>query len=157
MSAVGMRERFVATASEMLETDASAALVLADLDGVVVPDRVEAVFRAGGQAPVPLGAVTTAMLGWHVVIGLGEALITALVVSSVVATPVSPGASTASSANRLLPRAAQAIAMANAITITGSGSPTATTTRARPPRPAGTASTAADSRSSSRPLSSSPA
>ncbi len=43
-------------------------------------------FALGGQAPVPLGAVTTAMLGWHVVIGLGEALITALAVSSVVAT-----------------------------------------------------------------------
>ena len=33
----------------------------------------------------PLGAVLTAMLGWHIVIGLGEALITALVVGSVVA------------------------------------------------------------------------
>ena len=42
-------------------------------------------FAAGGQAPVPLGAVTTAMLGWHVLIGIGEALITMLVVSSVVA------------------------------------------------------------------------
>jgi len=43
-------------------------------------------FAVGGQAPVPLGAVTTAMLGWHVLIGIGEALITGLVVSSVVAT-----------------------------------------------------------------------
>ncbi len=43
-------------------------------------------FAIGGQAPVPLGAVTTAMLGWHVLIGIGEALITALAVSSVVAT-----------------------------------------------------------------------
>lgn len=43
-------------------------------------------FALGGQAPVPLGAVTTAMLGWHVPIGLGEALITALAVTSVVAT-----------------------------------------------------------------------
>ena len=43
-------------------------------------------FAIGGQAPVPLGAVTTAMLGWHVVIGIGEALITGLAVSSVVAT-----------------------------------------------------------------------
>lgn len=42
-------------------------------------------FAVGGQAPVSLDAVLTAMLGWHVVIGLGEALITALVVSSVVA------------------------------------------------------------------------
>ena len=43
-------------------------------------------FAVGGQAPVPLDAVVTAMLGWHVVIGIGEALITALAVSSVVAT-----------------------------------------------------------------------
>ena len=42
-------------------------------------------FAVGGQAPVSLGAVTTAMVGWHLVIGIGEAAITALVVSSVVA------------------------------------------------------------------------
>ena len=40
----------------------------------------------GGQAPVSLDAVLTAMVGWHVLIGLGEALITTLVVGSVVAT-----------------------------------------------------------------------
>ena len=43
-------------------------------------------FAVGGQAPVSLGAVATAMLGWHVLIGIGEAVITGLVVSSVVAT-----------------------------------------------------------------------
>ncbi len=43
-------------------------------------------FALGGQVPVPLDSVLTAMLGWHVLIGLGEALITAAVVSSVVAT-----------------------------------------------------------------------
>ena len=32
-----------------------------------------------------LGAVTTAMVGWHLVIGLGEAAITGVVVSSVLA------------------------------------------------------------------------
>jgi cobalt/nickel transport system permease protein len=42
-------------------------------------------FALGGQAPVPLDSVLTAMLGWHVLIGLGEAMITALVISSVVA------------------------------------------------------------------------
>jgi cobalt/nickel transport system permease protein len=42
-------------------------------------------FAVGGQAPVSLGAVITAMLGWHVLIGIGEALITAVVVSSVLA------------------------------------------------------------------------
>jgi cobalt/nickel transport system permease protein len=42
-------------------------------------------FAVGGLAPVPLDSVLTAMLGWHAVIGTGEALITAVVVSSVVA------------------------------------------------------------------------
>lgn len=43
-------------------------------------------FALSGVADVPTGTVLTAMLGWHTVIGLGEAAITALVVSSVVAT-----------------------------------------------------------------------
>ncbi len=42
-------------------------------------------FALGGQAPVDLGAVATAMLGWHTLIGVGEAVVTGLVVSSVVA------------------------------------------------------------------------
>jgi cobalt/nickel transport system permease protein len=43
-------------------------------------------FAVGGNVPVDLGAVTTAMLGWHTVIGIGEAVVTGLVVASVVAT-----------------------------------------------------------------------
>ena len=42
-------------------------------------------FAIGGQVPVPLGAVAAAMFGWHVLIGIGEGLITALVVASVMA------------------------------------------------------------------------
>lgn len=42
-------------------------------------------FTVGGTAPVDTGTVLTAMLGWHTVIGLGEAAITGLVVGSVVA------------------------------------------------------------------------
>jgi cobalt/nickel transport system permease protein len=42
-------------------------------------------FAVGGTAPVDLGTLLTAMLGWHLVIGVGEALITGLVVASVVA------------------------------------------------------------------------
>lgn len=42
-------------------------------------------FAVGGQAPVDTGDVLTAMVGWHTVIGLGEAAITGLVVSAVVA------------------------------------------------------------------------
>ena len=42
-------------------------------------------YAIGGQAPIPLGSLATAMLGWHTVIGLGEALISFLAVSSIVA------------------------------------------------------------------------
>ena len=42
-------------------------------------------FAVGGTADVPVDTVLTAMLGWHTVIGLGEAAITALVVGAVVA------------------------------------------------------------------------
>jgi cobalt/nickel transport system permease protein len=43
-------------------------------------------FAVGGTAPVDLGAVATTMMGWHTLIGLGEAAVTGLVVASVVAT-----------------------------------------------------------------------
>ena len=42
-------------------------------------------YAVGGQAPVPLDALTATMLGVHLVIGVGEAAITFLVVGSVVA------------------------------------------------------------------------
>ena len=42
-------------------------------------------YALGGTTDVPLGAVTTAMVGVHVLIGLGEAAITALTVGSIVA------------------------------------------------------------------------
>jgi cobalt/nickel transport system permease protein len=41
-------------------------------------------FAVGGTAPVDSGKVIVAMVSWHVVIGIGEALITGLVVASVV-------------------------------------------------------------------------
>ena len=41
-------------------------------------------FAVGGTAPVATDKVLTAMLSWHTVIGVGEAVITALVVASVV-------------------------------------------------------------------------
>jgi cobalt/nickel transport system permease protein len=42
-------------------------------------------YAMGGQAPIPLDTLTVAMLGWHSLIGIGEAIITGLVVGSVVA------------------------------------------------------------------------
>ena len=43
-------------------------------------------FAVGGNVPVDLGAVVATMLGWHTLIGIGEAVITGLVVASVVGT-----------------------------------------------------------------------
>ena len=43
-------------------------------------------FALGGVADIPVAAVGTAMVGWHSLIGIGEAVITGLVVSAVVAT-----------------------------------------------------------------------
>ncbi|GAB2674909.1 energy-coupling factor ABC transporter permease [Thalassiella azotivora] len=45
-----------------------------------------ALYAVGGAVPIPLERLTAAMLGWHAVIGVGEALITAAVVGAVVAT-----------------------------------------------------------------------
>lgn len=42
-------------------------------------------YEVGGTADIPFGTLMTAMLGWHVLIGVGEAVITALTVSSVLA------------------------------------------------------------------------
>jgi cobalt/nickel transport system permease protein len=42
-------------------------------------------YAIGGQAPVPLGTLATAMVGVHVLIGIGEAVITFLAVGSIVA------------------------------------------------------------------------
>ena len=42
-------------------------------------------YAIGGLASIPVDALLTTMIGWHVLIGLGEAFITTLVVSSVVA------------------------------------------------------------------------
>jgi cobalt/nickel transport system permease protein len=42
-------------------------------------------YAIGGQADIPLGTLATAMLGWHLLIGIGEAVITGLAVGSIVA------------------------------------------------------------------------
>ena len=43
-------------------------------------------YVVGGAVPIDLGALTAAMVGWHTLIGVGEALITGAVVGAVVAT-----------------------------------------------------------------------
>ncbi len=42
-------------------------------------------YALGGAAPIPLDRLAAAMVGWHVLIGLGEAVITFLAVTSIVA------------------------------------------------------------------------
>lgn len=42
-------------------------------------------YAVGGTAPVPLGALSVAMLGWHALIAVGEGALTGLVVGSVLA------------------------------------------------------------------------
>ena len=42
-------------------------------------------YGVGGTAPIALDTLLTAMLGWHTLIGIGEAVITGLVVGSVIA------------------------------------------------------------------------
>ena len=45
-----------------------------------------ALYAVGGRAPIPLGELVTAMVGWHTVIGIGEGIITLLAVGSIIAT-----------------------------------------------------------------------
>jgi cobalt/nickel transport system permease protein len=44
-----------------------------------------ALYAVGGAAPVPLADLTAAMLGWHTLIGIGEAVITGSVIGGIVA------------------------------------------------------------------------
>jgi cobalt/nickel transport system permease protein len=43
-------------------------------------------YAVGGAVDIPLGRLATAMVGWHVLVGIGEAVITGAVLSAVVAT-----------------------------------------------------------------------
>lgn len=62
-----------------------AAAVAAFVSVPVTALAFTGLYAVGGQAPIPLDSLATAMLGWHSVIGLGEAAITGLAVSAVVA------------------------------------------------------------------------
>ena len=63
-----------------------AAAVGAFLSVPVAALTFAALFALGGNADVPFTTVASAMVGVHVVIGIGEAVITALAVSSIVLT-----------------------------------------------------------------------
>jgi cobalt/nickel transport system permease protein len=62
-----------------------AAAVASAFSVVTAAAAFTALYALGGQAPIPLGSLATAMLGWHTLIGVGEAAISFLAVSSIVA------------------------------------------------------------------------
>ena len=64
---------------------APAAAVGAFVSVPVTAVAFTAIYAVGGTAPLALDTLLAAMLSWHLVIGLGEAAITGLVVASVVA------------------------------------------------------------------------
>jgi cobalt/nickel transport system permease protein len=64
---------------------APAAAVGAFVSVPVAAAAFTLLFAVGGTAPVSVEKVAVAMVTWHVLIGLGEALITGLVVGSVIA------------------------------------------------------------------------
>lgn len=68
-----------------ISTVAPAAAVGALVSVPVAAAVFTGLFAVGGVAPVEVGTVLTAMLGWHSLIGIGEALITGLVVGSILA------------------------------------------------------------------------
>jgi cobalt/nickel transport system permease protein len=79
---VALRRVLPARLSMVAPAAAVAAFVSVPVSALVFTG----LFAVGGTAPVDLGAVATAMLGWHVLIGIGEAVVTGAVVASVVAT-----------------------------------------------------------------------
>ncbi len=64
---------------------APAAAVAALLSVPVAALAFTGLYAIGGEAPIPAESLATAMVGWHLLIGIGEALITFLVVGAVLA------------------------------------------------------------------------
>lgn len=75
-------------AQRLLPSRPGAVAPAAAIGALVSVPAAAAVFAGlyaiGGTAPVPLDALLAAMLGWHVLIGVGEAVVTGLVIASVV-------------------------------------------------------------------------
>lgn len=73
--------------SAVLPKRMSLVPVLAFVAGLVSVPVAAAVFvllyAVGGQAPIELSTLASAMIGWHLVIGIGEGIVTALIVGSV--------------------------------------------------------------------------
>lgn len=78
----------VFAAARRILPDSSGSVPLAAAVGAFVSVPIAAavfsgLFLVGGTAPVDAGGLLAAMVGWHLLIGLGEAVITFLVVSAV--------------------------------------------------------------------------
>ncbi len=76
---VGMRRLLPSRRESVALAAAVGALVSVPLAALVFT----MLFAVGGVADVPVGKVVVAMLGWHTLIGIGEAAITGLAVSSI--------------------------------------------------------------------------
>ncbi|CUR60714.1 Cobalt membrane transport protein CbiM [metagenome] len=72
-------------APKRLSMVAPAAAVGALLSVPVAAVAFTGLFAIGGTAPVETGTVLTAMVSWHVLIGIGEAVVTGFVVGAVTA------------------------------------------------------------------------
>ncbi len=73
----------LAVLPKRMESVPPAAAVGALVSVPVAAAAFTLLFAIGGTAPVDTGKVLTAMVGWHVVIGIGEAVVTGLVVAAV--------------------------------------------------------------------------
>lgn len=88
-------------------------------------------FLAGGAASVPAGGLAVSMLGWHALIGAGEAVITALTVSAVIsvrpdlvyAARLSASARPRRTRGLMLGGVAVSLALAGAVSFFASSSP----------------------------------
>ena len=87
---VGVSWLVIVAVRRLLPKRLSSIPIAAALGALVsVPAAASAftgLFAVGGVADIPVGAVLIAMVGWHSLIGIGEAIITGLVVSAVVGT-----------------------------------------------------------------------
>ena len=79
---VAIRKVLPAKPGSVVLASAVAALVSVPVAATVFT----LLFAVGGVAEVPLDKVLVAMVGWHSLIGLGEAVMTGLVVGAVIAT-----------------------------------------------------------------------
>ena len=76
-------QRLLGRSPSATTTAAGIAALHGSRDGL---DRVHHPVRLGGNDAVSVGSVAVAMIGVHVLIGIGEGIITALAVASVLAT-----------------------------------------------------------------------